>query len=139
MGTDASESGRSSSVIMQQTPEAASKARLHAAATANAAESLFPASQDITNRRSPPIGEPADAITPVVSFFRVAIVSGVVPLIVTLLGFGVLLLWSLLRSEADAPDTTTNFRIEPSLNSDLTAPRVGAMDDYERGSNFMSD
>jgi hypothetical protein len=139
MGTDGSESGRLSSMIMPQAPDAASRARLHAAATSNAAESLFPDSQDRNNRRSPPIGEPADAITPVVSFFSMAIVSGLVPLTVALLSFGVLLLWRLMRTEGDATDTTTHFRIEPSLNNDLKTPRIGSMDNYERGRNFMSD
>jgi hypothetical protein len=73
------------------------------------------------------------------SFFGMAIVAGLVPLTAALLSFGVLLLWRSMRSEGDAPDTTTHFRIEPSLHNDLTGPHVDSMDDYERGSKFMSD
>jgi hypothetical protein len=80
----------------------------------------------------------ANSIAFLLSFFRLAMISGVMPLIFAPFGLGVLLLWSMRYGDA-ALGSKPDARIEPSLNTSATEPIPGSMDDYERAGRVISE
>ncbi len=125
-------------LAMPKAPTGASTARLDSTVAANTGDSLFFGVPGATNR-APPHGDgTANPVIPLMSFLRLVIISGVVPLVVALIGLAILLLWS-MRYGSDVPDSETDFRNESFLHANTAESRIGSMDDYDRSGEFTSD